>query len=61
MPKDASWRKCCICGRFISNADFEGGKVGWHDPTSWTDMEPREEMPFHKKCDGYDPGDEMVS
>lgn len=53
MSKDASWRKCYICGRFISNADFESDKVGWHDPTSCCDLEPQEEMPFHKECDKY--------
>lgn len=46
----ANSRKCIYCGRFISYQDMSDGKVGWHDPTSAMDEEPREEQPYHKSC-----------
>jgi hypothetical protein len=43
--------KCCICGRFIAYDDFANKGVGWHDPTSVSDLEPQSKLPYHKACD----------
>ena len=43
--------RCSICGRFISCADMELGKVGLYDPTGPGDYEYREPVPFHKSCE----------
>ncbi len=49
--------RCCICGKFIAYSDFDLKKVAWHDPTMVSDMEPQNELPYHKACDKYAQGE----
>jgi len=47
---NAEFNRCMYCGRFISNEDRERGEIGMFDPTGPMDYEPRERIPYHKKC-----------
>lgn len=46
----AEFNKCIYCGKFIRLAERERGEIGLYDPTGPMDYEPRERLPFHKRC-----------
>jgi hypothetical protein len=43
-----AWRKCYLCGQFISMADLEHAVTT--DPTGVTDFEPRDPIFAHRTC-----------